>query len=122
MGQIDVSDVLGDPDFMDAIVLIHRAPCVDQYGKNHLKETGIQTFGCVQPASGKTLSRLPEALRVANLMSFWVKGKIVADGKSQYPDIIVSKGVRFEVQTVMDWTNWGDGWCEGTAVQGKPTL
>jgi hypothetical protein len=122
MGQIDVSDIMVDPDIVDPIVIIHRTPDTDQYGENRLKECGVNTFGSVQPVSGKTLQRLPEKFQVANVKSFWVKGMIVSDGSCKYPDIIVSKGVRYAVQMIFDWTNWGSGWTEGTAVQERPAL
>jgi hypothetical protein len=122
MGQIEVSDILLDPDFVDQLVLIHRKPCVNEFGQNSLQETAYQTYGCVQPISGKTLQRLPDALRIANVKSFWIQGKIVSDGTCQYPDVIVSCGVRYAVQMVFDWTNWGAGWSEGTCVQERPTL
>ncbi|MFI5416189.1 MAG: hypothetical protein ACHQXJ_02425 [Nitrososphaerales archaeon] len=122
MGTIDVSDILSDPDLVDPLVLVHRSAVVDSLGKNRLKESGVATYGSVQPASGKTLQRIPEAFRVANVMSFWIRGKIVSDGYAQYPDIIVYKGTRFAVQLIFDWTNWGDGWTEGTAVREKPSL
>ena len=122
MGKIDVSELLADPDFVGPLTLIHRTPTVDQYGNNQLVEVGLQTNGSVQPASGKTLQRLPDALRVADVSSFWLKGKIVADGCNQYPDIIVFQKQRYAVQTVLDWTNWGEGWCEGTCIREKPTV
>lgn len=122
MGQIDVSDMLVDPDFVDKVTLIHRKPTVDDFGQNNLQECGTSTYGSVQPASGKTLQRLPEALRTVDVMSFWVKGKIVADQACKYPDVIVHKGNRYAVQVVFDWTNWGQGWCEGTCVREKPSL
>lgn len=122
MGLIDVSDLLADPDFVEPLILVHRKPTVDSSGENHLCEEGVSTFGCVQPASGKVLQRLPELLRVANLSSFWIKGEIVADGRCEYPDVIVFKGSRYAVQTVFDWTNWGAGWSEGTCVRERPTL
>ena len=122
MGQIDVSDILCDPDFVSPATIIRRQSTVDNFGQNQLKEVGEGTFGCVQPVTGKTLQRLPEALRVVDVMSFWVKGKIVSDGKCRYPDLIVVKGVRYAVQVVFDWTSWGQGWCEGTCVREKPSL
>lgn len=121
MGNIDVTEILVDPDFIDPLVLIHRKPIVDSYGENTLTEQPVSTFGSVQPVSGKTLQRLPEALRVANVSSFWIKGKIVSDGSCQYPDVISFRGSRYAVQMVFDWTNWGEGWCEGTCVREKPT-
>jgi len=120
VGQIDVGDILADPDMVDPIVIIRRTPMVDGFGNNQLKEQGFNTWGSVQAVSGKTLQRLPEAFRVANIMSFWVKGKIVSDGACRYPDILVFGGERYTVQVVFDWTNWGDGWCEGTCVRERP--
>ena len=122
MGQIDVTDLLGDPDFVDPIIIINRATTVGTNGENILKECSNKTWGSVQPISGITLQRLPEELRVANVKSFWVKGAIIADAKGKYSDVIVSRGVRYNVTFVFDWTNWGSGWTEGTCVQVKPSL
>lgn len=121
MGQIDVSDLLSDPDFTDDLVLIHRTPLVSDLGENSLLERSVPTIGSVQPASGKTLQRLPEALRVGDVSSFWLRGEIVTDQVGAYPDIIQFRGKRYAVQSVMDYTNWGEGWCEGTCVREKPT-
>lgn len=121
MAQIDVTELLTDPDFIDDCSLIHRVPTVNTFGRNTLSETTVTTVGSVQPASGKTLQRLPDALRVADVSSFWIKGTIVADGTSQYPDIVSFRGKRYQVQTVLDYTNWGEGWCEGTCVVEKPS-
>ena len=79
------------------------------------------TVGSVQPASGKVVQRLPDALRVADISSFWVKGVITADGTTKYPDILVFQGRRYQVQTVADFSNYGQGYCEGTCVAEKPS-
>lgn len=122
MGLIDVSDLFSDPDFVKPITHIKRTSLVNNYGQNEVKEQGFPTFGCVQPATGKTLQRLPEALRVVDVMSFWLKGKISSDGCGKYPDVLVSSGQRYQVQVVFDWTDWGNGWCEGTCVREKPSV
>lgn len=123
MGQIDVSEILLDPDFVEPLTLVHRKSYTNELGQNVITETPLETNGSVQPASGRTLQRLPEALRVANVSSFWIQSEIVADGRyGEYPDVIDFKGVRYTVQVIFDWTNWGAGWCEGTCVQEKPTL
>lgn len=121
MGQIDVAELLLDPDLVDPVILIRRTPDVDEYGENKLCEQSFPGYGSVQPASGRTIQRLPELLRVANVMSFWVQGQIISDGTCKYPDIIVWKGQRFAVQVVFDWTNWGTGWSEGVCIREKPT-
>jgi hypothetical protein len=116
MALIDVSELLVDPDFVDPMSLITRTATVDSQGVNHIVEKLIQSIGSIQPASGKTLARLPEALRLADVSSFWFKGNIPVTGPGQYPSVLVFRGRRYQVQTVLDWTNYGQGWCEGTAV------
>lgn len=122
MGDIDVTDLLLDPDFVDPMVIIRRTSCTDNFGENKLREDGFNTFGAIMPASGKTLQRIPDALRVAGVMSFFVKGQIVSDGQTLYPDLLVFKGSKYAVQVVFDWSNWGQGWVEGTCVRQKPAI
>ena len=78
-------------------------------------------MGSVQPAPGKKIERLPEALRLQSVFSFWVKGEIVSDGSGKYPDIIQFRNRRFQVQLVTDWTSWGAGWVEGLAIIEVPS-
>ena len=120
MAQLDITDILNDPMFVDAVTLIVRVPRVNGLGENVVTETCIQSYGTVQPISGRTLQRLPDELRVANVSSFWFKGEIVASDNKQYPSILVFGGKRFQVQMVFDWLNWGGGWCEGVCIAEKP--
>lgn len=122
MALIDITDLLVDPDFVDPLALVHRVPTVNAMGENTLEETSVDTIGSVQPASGATLLRLPDAYRVPNVNSFWIKGEIISDGVDKYPDVIMYKGYAYEVQVVFDWTNWGPGWAEGTCVRRKISL
>ena len=120
MALIDVTDLLSDIDFVDAMSLITRVPTVDSMGENTLVEATLDSFGCVQAASGNVIQRLPDLLRVSNLTSFWFKGTIVASASGQYPSILVFKGQRYQVKSVFDWTNYGAGWTEGVCVAEVP--
>lgn len=120
MAQIDVSELLIDPDFVDSMQVVTRTPNVTSQGENTLRESTVSSVGSVQPASGKTIFRLPEEFRVANVSSFWFKGDIIASEPGKYSSIIIFKGKRYQVQTVFDWMNYGAGWCEGTCVAEVP--
>jgi hypothetical protein len=121
MAQLNIDELLSDPDLVDVVTQIARVPRVNSLGENTLIETPIQTVGSVQPASGRAIMRLPEAFRVANVYSFWIKGTIVATAPGKYSDILIFNGLRFQVQTVMDWSNFGEGYCEGTCVAEVPS-
>ena len=124
MAFVDVTEVLSDPDFVDPISIIHRTATLNSLGENIVETvTTVNTIGSVQPASGATLLRLPDALRVPNVNSFWVKGEIISDSTSTYPDILVYKGYEYEVQLVLDWTNWAPpGYSMGTCIRRRISL
>jgi hypothetical protein len=116
MALIDITELLTDPDYASPIAIVTRVPSVNFLGENYLNETTKMTWGCVEPANGKSISRLPESLRVSNLMSFWIRGVIVTSEPEQYPAILLFKGNRFQVKIVFDWSGWGSGWSEGLCV------
>ncbi len=122
MALIDVSDILLDPDFVDSIQIYRRLATVNDFGKTEITTTIIETVGSVQPASAKTLSRLPDELRMEDVRSFYVKIPLLIDGTSTYPDIIVFGGARFQIRTAAPWLNFGNGWNEGLCVREKATL
>lgn len=120
MAQIDITELLTDPDFVDAMTVITRYPQVSSLGENFIKESEVDSFGSVQPADYKTVQKLPEAMRTEELYSFWFKGQIVTSDQCKYPSIIVFKNLRYQVRQVADWSNWGQGWVEGICVQEIP--
>lgn len=121
MAQLDVTELMTDPDFVDAMIQVSRTTRTNSYGENVLTECNVNTVGSVQPADGKVIARLPEAERISNLMSFWLQGTIVASAPGKYTDILIFRGQRFQVKTVFDWSTWGAGWAEGLCVAEVPS-
>lgn len=120
MALIDVTELLSDPDMVDIIQIVTRLPFVNFLGENTINEKIESSVGSVQPANFKTVQKLPEEMRVANISSFWFKGSIVATAPGKYSSILIFKGLRYQVQTVADYSNWGEGYCEGTAIAEVP--
>ncbi len=121
MANIDVTELFSDPDFVDPMTVISRVPMVDSLGQNRLTETSVSSFGSIQPLSGDTVNRIPEALRNENVRSFYFKGVIVTSAPGEYPSIIVFRGKRYQVRHVFDWTNWGQGFTKGLCVAEVPS-
>ena len=116
MARIDVTELMTDPDFVGPIKQIKRKDLVDNFGRLQLTEICIDTVGSVQPITGKELNRMPESLRVADMMTFYIKGVITATAPGKYSDILVFAGKRFQILTVTDWSAWGQGWASGACV------
>jgi len=121
MAFIDVSELLLDPDFIDPVQVIHRSTSIDQYGSNVITEVCFPTVASVQPTTGRDLERLPEALRVKDVRTFYLKADLVADGDGRYPYVIVYRSQRYQVINTKPWLNWGQGWNEGLCVREKPS-
>lgn len=120
MANVNVSELLSDPDFVDPIQVITRFPRINSYGEQSISESVLNTIGSVQPASYRTIQKLPDGMRVANISSFFFKGEIIASEPGKYATVLVFKGQRYQVQTVADWTNFGNGFSEGTCVAEVP--
>lgn len=118
---LDVSELMTDPDFVGPMRQISRRSISNSYGQNIITESSVDTVGSVQPITGREIQRIPEAMRVANMMSFWIKGVIVAVAPGKYSDILVFEGVRFQVMTTNDWSTWGAGYTEGMCVAEVPS-
>jgi len=120
MGTIDVTDLLADPDFVDSMTVITRYPIINSLGENILRETRFDTVGSIQPADYEEIQKVPDALRVANMMVFYFKGKIDTSSPGKYSSVLVFQGQRYQIKTVADYSNWGAGYSEGTCVAEVP--
>lgn len=114
--RIDVTELLHDADFVDAIQLITRTPSVSSQGVVTFTESTLNTYGSVQPAPANAVDKVPEAMRTKDLKSFFVQATIVASESGHYSSILVFAGLRYQVLSVSDFSNWGAGWTEGLCV------
>lgn len=122
MAQLDVSDLLLDPTFVDPLTLIRRTFTVATTGKAIITETSIPTYGSIQPASAKEIARLPDDLRLSDVRNFYIKIEILQTGSTAYPDVILYQGNRYQVKTAAPWLNYGRGWNVGLCIKETLTL
>ena len=120
MANVSVTELMSDPDFVDQIQVVTRTPYVDFLGQNKIQSMTSNTIGSVQPADFATVQKLPEAMRVENLYSFWVKMELVTSDPGKYSSLLVFRGRRYQVKTVADWSNFGEGYSEGLCVVEAP--
>lgn len=109
-----------DPDFVDDIDVITRTPYVNSKGENVIQESTVSSCGSVQPADYQAIQKLPEAMRTENVSQFWFKGDIIASAPGKYSSILVFRGKRYQVRTVEDWGNFGEGYSAGVCVVETP--
>ena len=117
MAQIDVSDLLLDPDFTDRVTLIRRAATVDENGETVFSSTQMRITAVVQAGDSETLERMPDGARLSDLITVYYRGVLTAERVGGYADVIVWGGKRFQVKEVAeDFANWGKGWTKASCM------
>lgn len=124
MAEVDVTDILSDPDVAgDAFTVIRRREIVGQNGVVTLQENRVDgVIGSVQPTGDNSLIR-EEALdagakTIKVVSTFRLRGPSQSTGEASYkPDQIVWRGDTYEVRVLDDWTEYGGGMVEAECSQ-----
>lgn len=118
MANIDVSELMADPDFVDPVEVIRNGVSVSLDG---LTEATAQDMGTIlasmQPASHKELMLLPEGQRVSGMLSCWTNFPLQEAREASEADIIVWKKQRYRVVKLSDWQHFGNGYTHGLVEQ-----
>lgn len=117
MARIDVSELMTDPDFVNAFTLVRRTPTVNDFGENTFTEVLSVAIGSVQSPGKETLQRLPEGVKLSNVKTIYTKAVMTAN-----QDQIVWEGQRYNIYSVLPWGNFGNGWYECDVELEKASL
>jgi hypothetical protein len=117
MPDVDVSDLLLDPDLTDEFVVHRRTGGTDRRGVNVLwVAKRVRARGYVGPAGDNALKRLPEYQTMGKTIEvrteFRLRGPGKTGGKSLPPDLVewpIGSGDAFVVADVQDWSRAGSG-------------
>lgn len=112
MPDLDVTDLLADPDIAGSSIVITRAKrTVDtSSGRTVDAPYAISTYGSVQPASGAQLRQLPEEQRVEAHISVIVPVMLIPLSRTNAPDLISYHGQTYRVITANDYGDFGQGY------------
>lgn len=121
MADIDVTELLTDPDFADQYGIIVRSATISAKGRNELTEQPLVTVtGVVQDADQETLNKYPDLATLSNVIAVWYKGRLNCESVDGYSDVILWKGKRYEAAVIdEDWMNYGAGWTKALCTLQK---
>lgn len=110
MAAIDVNEIINDPDFQDTITFERRTQTINDYGEGVLSGTPTNMLAVVQAGNGETLKRNPEYSVMEDWITIYAAFNFRADGDGYFADKITWNGRTFQVKTVTDYMNWGEGY------------
>lgn len=120
MADIDVTDLLEDPDFTSTFNVIRRPDAVGNNGRSVIAEETIQDV------EGYVMSDKPDnnERRDDSQMTMWVIDiattfPLRGATEGGQPDIVVWEGTRFTVTNVRRHATWGRGWMWARAVSAQ---
>lgn len=118
MPDLDVTDILSDPDFCETLTIKRRAQTVGTNGRASTTTTTISPppVGVVQPVSDQPLVRGPDQQNLPRLLEvhtpFRLRSASRSGGVTYQPDILVWNGDDYIVNKVQDWSRYGAGWVQ----------
>lgn len=119
MPDIDLTDLLSDPDFAEELTVIRRRQVIDTV-------TGISTaqsnqvrpspIGVVIPQADLPIQRGPDQQALPRLIevhtNFRLRSASTDGGRTYLPDFIVWNGDNFYVNRVYDYSKFGRGFVQ----------
>lgn len=111
MADLDVSELMSDPDFCDQVQLIRRIADADNKGRNVVTEDApLNALMVVQGLKAIDFQRFPDLVNLNGVKAFWYSGVLLNETETQYSDIVVYNGVRYQIHLIdEDFRNYGNG-------------
>lgn len=109
MPNLDVSDVLLDPDFFDTLVCTRNTQTVDDGGIATNSPVDTPFIGVVTSDSGDILERLAEGSRAKGSILVHTKFRLTESSDGLDADIVTWDGNRYTVANVNNYSRYGRG-------------
>lgn len=126
MPVLDVSDVVLDPLFVEAVTVTRNSVTVSTTGRNISVASTFNIYGVVNIGTLEKIKRNPEEEHTSNFITIHTKTKLydVVDGF--LPDTVSWGGNNFVVIKVNKWNHYGAGFyaveCEMTDLTANPNV
>lgn len=121
--DLDVTDVLDDPDFRDDTLQVKRAVVLQADDGTADESAGWTNFsGVVHPAGGDDLVQTPEGDSVTGDIVIITRFPLSAGDGEMGADIVAYQGANHRVRNAKDW-RYGQGFTEAvcTLMPANPT-
>lgn len=113
MADIDVSEVLFDPDLADLFDVVRREEIVGDNGRPVIKERRhLSIVGVITAQSPADLLRRDDGQMMPRKYSLVTVFRLQGPGRGHQPDDIWLDGQRFTVTEVLPYSRFGSGFVE----------
>ncbi len=104
MSFIDVSELMGDPDFVSTITRRRPTTTLVNEGEAVQAYADAQVIGSVQPAKTSDAQFLPEGVRLSDTVAFFTAADVSAgSGVDQLPDLLIIGSITYKILHLQDF-------------------
>lgn len=114
MAQLDVTDIVLDPDFIDRLQCERQTQVIGDDGIATSTTQLITFVGVVTNDSGDKLKRGAAGERVSGNITVHSRTKLIAGADGIPADIVNFNGRRYTVSAVSDYSHFGRGFVAAT--------
>lgn len=117
MPNLDVSDVLDDPDFMTSFTVRRTTQTVNSYGETVETTTTSTQTGVVFPTSGKELLRNSDGENIGGDVMVVTKYLLTSGQDNVEADIVIWGGHEWTVMRTKDYSEYGQGFIQANCYK-----
>lgn len=110
MSRLDVSDLIGDPDFASFFKVERDTETVTTGGMAQFGPTTYDRIVGVIENNNLDLSRLPEMAQVKGSIVIYTKFRLTNGGGGYTADKVYWAGNWYTVMVIEPWYAWGEGY------------
>jgi len=111
MPDLDVTELLGDPDFCESVVVTRRAETVGANGRSSVSSSTQTVQAVVAPGVSRTF-RLPEGQGAEGTVTVHTTFRLTGPANGYQPDLVQWRGSQYTVMEVNDYSHFGAGFVE----------
>lgn len=115
MPDIDVSDILLDPDFTEnfGITVLRRQEIIDTHGRVSVRTATYENVtASVIPIADTPMIRGPEQQHLPQLIEVHTTFRLQGIAPGYQPDIVIWNNTQFVVNKVQNWSRYGGGFVQ----------
>lgn len=111
MPDLDVSEVLLDPDFAETLTVMRRTEAISGHGRATITEVEVSPapVGVVIPQNDAPVQRGPDQQTLPSLLQVHTPFRLRSVAPGVQPDVVIWNGDRYVVNKVYNFSHYGRG-------------
>ena len=113
MPLLDVSNILGDPDFVDTFTVTQYTQTISSGGMASNTANVIHSVGgVVYPNDNIDLIKMPDGEVLNGSITIVTRFRLTNGAGNRDADVVTWNGRTYQVKAVSDWSRYGAGFIE----------